>query len=131
MKQNLSPEIVKQRESPPTVPYLPDAPIGLFRLWCPIVGRTLTVVASDGREWEAEHEAGSEPWEHVSVSVPFTKQCPNWAEMCWVKDQFWEPEECVIQYHPPKSEYVNIHPFTLHLWRPTATPLPMPPKRCV
>ena len=38
--------------------------------------------------------------------------------MCHVKDLFWQDEEVVIQYHPRKSEYVNNHPFVLHLWKP-------------
>lgn len=55
-------------------------------------------------------------WDHVSVSL--ATRCPTWEEMCWVKDQFFEPEECVMQLHPAKSEYVNYHQFCLHLWRP-------------
>ena len=54
-------------------------------------------------------------WEHVSVSLE--KRCPNWKEMCLVKDLFWDESECVIQFHPPRSEYVNNHPFCLHLWK--------------
>jgi len=37
-----------------------------------------------------------------------------------VKAKFWDEENCVVQYQPPKSEYVNNHPFLLHLWRPNA-----------
>ena len=55
-------------------------------------------------------------WEHVSVSTK-TLSIPSWSTMCKVKDLFWEDEDCVVQYHPPKSEYVNNHPV-LHLWRP-------------
>lgn len=22
-----------------------------------------------------------------------------------------------LQFHPPKSEYVNLHPFCLHMWK--------------
>lgn len=45
-------------------------------------------------------------WEHVSVS--FASRCPTWDEMCEVKDIFWTPEECVVQYHPPaKTGDVN------------------------
>lgn len=55
-------------------------------------------------------------WEHVSVSRQ--SRCPTWPEMCKIKDLFWGEEETVIQYHPPKSEYVNIHPYCLHLWKP-------------
>lgn len=67
-------------------------------------------------------------WEHVSVSVIYIshqghsrqeQRCPTWQEMCYVKELFWDdPEDVVIQYHPPKSEYVSQHKFCLHLWRP-------------
>lgn len=71
-------------------------------------------------------------WEHVSVSVTESgkrqHRCPTWAEMCWVKSQFWDEEDCVIQYHPAKSEYVNMHPFVLHLWRPIGQEIPIPDK---
>jgi hypothetical protein len=65
-------------------------------------------------------------WEHVSVHIPGVSQCPSWEEMCYIKSLFWEDEDCVVQYHPPKSMYVNNHEHTLHLWRPTAQPLPVP-----
>lgn len=65
-------------------------------------------------------------WEHVSFS--FRNRCPSWDEMCLMKDIFWSDEECVVQYHPPKSEYVNRHPFCLHLWKPIGQEYPMPPK---
>lgn len=55
-------------------------------------------------------------WEHVSASLE--TRTPTWDEMCFVKNLFWDEEDCVIQYHPPKSEYVNCHPYCLHLWRP-------------
>lgn len=68
-------------------------------------------------------------WEHVSVSPCNTKRktCPTWEEMCEIKDLFFTPEETVVQYHPPKSDYVNIHPLCLHLWKPTTDFLPAPP----
>lgn len=64
-------------------------------------------------------------WEHVSVS--FAHRCPTWEEMCEVKDMFWPPEDCVVQYHPPKERLVNQHPYCLHLWRPIKQAMPMPP----
>lgn len=64
-------------------------------------------------------------WEHVSVSRK--DRCPTWDEMCQIKALFWDNDDCVIQYHPPESEYVNNHPYCLHLWRPTGVALPMPP----
>lgn len=53
--------------------------------------------------------------EHVSVSKK--KKIPTWEEMCFVKDLCFEDEEIVIQIHPKKSEYVNLHENCLHLWR--------------
>src|SRR5512137_2167166 len=61
-------------------------------------------------------------YEHVSVSTH--SRCPTWEEMCFIKDLFWDEEDCVIQYHPPKSEYINCHPTCLHLWRPIGIEIP-------
>lgn len=74
----------------------------------------LSVIASDG-----------EGWEHVSVSLK--SRCPTWAEMSYIKDLFWDDEDMVLQYHPPKSAYVNCHPNCLHLWRPIGVTIPCPP----
>ncbi len=74
----------------------------------------LRVIASDGMGWE-----------HVSVSRK--DRCPTWDEMCQVKALFWEPQDCVIQFHPPASEYVNLHPFCLHLWREIDREVATPP----
>ncbi|MFA5158143.1 MAG: hypothetical protein WC451_03105 [Patescibacteria group bacterium] len=67
-----------------------------------------------------------EGWDHVSVSILHKKRMPTWGEMCMVKDLFWNPEETVIQYHPAKSSYVNVHPWTLHLWQPHNLEIPVP-----
>ena len=64
-------------------------------------------------------------WDHVSVSL--RNRCPTWDEMCFIKNMFFEENECVIQYHPPKSEYVNNHPYVLHMWKPQQAIIPMPP----
>jgi hypothetical protein len=72
-----------------------------------------------------------EAWEHVSISLVSKKRIPTWTEMCHVKDLFWQEEETVIQYHPPKSEYVNCHPATLHLWRPIGMEIVRPPHTLV
>lgn len=52
---------------------------------------------------------------------------PTWDEMCFIKDQFWDAEDVVMQLHPAKSQYVNIHPNALHLWRPVGAEIPTPP----
>lgn len=89
---------------------------GAFKAWCPVMDRYLNIMAFDGRlEPGIPEDHPARAWEHVSVSALFT---PTWNEMCWVKDAFWEDEEFVLQFHPPKSEYVNVHGRCLHLWRP-------------
>ena len=93
-----------------------DGNNGMFRVVCR--GVTLTVCVSDG-----------EGWDHVSVSTQ--RRCPTWDEMCFVKELFWRDEETVVQFHPPKRNYVNIHPFCLHLWRQQGRDIPLPPSRCV
>ena len=65
-------------------------------------------------------------WEHVSVS--YRRRTPSWEEMCRVKDMFWNEEETVVQFHPKRSEYVNIHPHCLHLWRRCGEDYELPPK---
>ena len=88
---------------------------GTFQVPCnrgkkPVV---LRVIASDGMGWE-----------HVSVSLP--SRTPTWDEMCFIKEMFWDDEDLVVQYHPPKSEHVNCHPYCLHLWRPIGREMPAP-----
>jgi hypothetical protein len=68
---------------------------------------------------------GEGEWDHVSVSLP--NRCPTWDEMCFIKNLFWGEEETVIQFHPPKSEYVNNHPYCLHLWKNNKLKIETPP----
>jgi hypothetical protein len=77
----------------------------------------LRIIASDGQCGEG--------WEHVSVSLP--DRTPTWQEMCQVKHLFWDAEETVVQFHPPKSHYVNRHDHCLHLWRKIGAKVELPP----
>jgi hypothetical protein len=102
-------------------------------------GNVLFCIATEGDE--------TIPWEHVSVSVKrivhkkgngrkSTKiydlnRCPTWEEMCIVKDLFWDETDTVVQFHPPKSEYVSQHHYTLHLWRKIGQEFETPPSEAV
>lgn len=68
-------------------------------------------------------------WEHVSVGMKH--RCPTWEEMCIVKNLFWDENECVVQFHPPKKDYVNCHPYVLHLWKRSGAEYELPPKEFV
>jgi hypothetical protein len=102
---------------------------GLFKIESPLhyaggpPPSLLLVIASDGIDPDAEN------WEHVSVSAH--GRPPFWEEMAYIKDLFWEPEETVIQFHPPRSKYINCHPWCLHLWRNRVFPSILPPPRLV
>jgi len=88
---------------------------GVFVIPYPGRSMRLRTVASDG-----------DGWEHVSVSMSGLA-CPTWPMMAHIKRMFWDAEDVVIQYHPAESQYVNCHPFTLHLWRPVGQSFPTPP----
>jgi hypothetical protein len=47
--------------------------------------------------------------------------------MCEIKKIFFHPEEVCVEYHPAESEYVNMHPYCLHIWRYQQPGMPMPP----
>lgn len=64
-------------------------------------------------------------WDHVSCS--FNNRTPRWEEMAAVKDIFFGEDETVVQFHPPKADYINNHPHCLHLWRPQDEEIPRPP----
>jgi len=91
----------------------------------------LCVLADDGR---------STGWEHVSVSLQVRRSkhwatapgdmLPTWQNMHAVKEFWWSEEECVLQFHPPASQYVNHGPV-LHLWRQVGINHPTPPQTLV
>lgn len=85
-----------------------------------LVASARLAMPGDSPEWA---------WDHVSVSLP--ARCPNWTEMCVVKELFWGDDETVMQLHVPKAQHLNLHPYTLHLWRPANLVIPMPPSEAV
>lgn len=85
------------------------------------LSRRLNIIASNG--------AGRE---HVSVSIhKHPHKTPTWAEMCFVKDLFWDEEDAVMQLHPPRSRWISNHDGCLHLWRPIGKEIPLPPDALV
>ena len=107
---------------------LPDVELKLFGIDGDSFNGCFKVYV-DGRSFFAVVSNGG-GWYHVSVSPCNRKRtlCPTWEEMCEIKRIFFEPDECVVEYHPPESEYVDMHPYCLHLWRPNdGRTIPMPP----
>lgn len=89
----------------------PGTLFGYFRAKSPD-GSQLEIISSGERRHVFEGPAGAD-----CVSIRYGKVLPSWESMCFVKDLFWMPEECVVQFHPPESQYVNVAQC-LHLWKP-------------
>lgn len=79
-----------------------------------ICGERFRIIASDGGGWD-------------HVSVVHKKRTPTWREMCRIKEMFFDEEDTVVQFHPPKNMYVNDHPRCLHLWRNQNAEIELPP----
>jgi hypothetical protein len=91
-----------------------DETCGCFAMRSPIDRKALRVIASAG-----------EGWDHVSVSR--VNSTPKWAEMCFIKNQFFGPDETAMQLHVPVSDHISHHDHCLHLWRPHGAEIPRPP----
>jgi len=71
-------------------------------------------------------------WDHVSVTLhrksgSNIKRCPSFEEMLMVKEKIFTEEEVVFQLHPREEDYVNTHPYCLHLWKPNNCSMNVPP----
>lgn len=83
----------------------------------------LRVIASTAQNPEAQG------WDHVSVSLP--NRCPTWDEMEFIKRIFFLPEEVCFQLQPAEADYINNHPYCLHIWRHATMLVPLPPPHFV
>lgn len=99
-----------------------DGYMGVFRL--PYKCGSLYVVSSGPMD-KFDTKNPLTCWEHVSIS--HARRCPVWEEMKHVKELFWDDSETVLQFHPPKKDYVNNHPYVLHLWKPVHFEIELPP----
>lgn len=55
-------------------------------------------------------------WLHVSCAHP--DKLPSWADLREVKTVFIGPKRLALSIMPSEAEYVNVHPYCLHLWSP-------------
>ena len=55
-----------------------------------------------------------EEWLHVSVSHP--DRLPTWETLVKIKNIFVGLEGEAMMFFPKQSEYVNYHPYYMHLW---------------
>jgi len=64
--------------------------------------------------FSVEREADGKRWIHVSVS--HRDRVPTWDELTSAKRWLLGPDRWAISILPPEAEYVNDHPYCLHLW---------------
>lgn len=81
----------------------------------PIDGELYHIMISDGMGFR-----------HLSITNAQKKVIPSWEVMCRAKDLFFADDSWVVQYHVPKDEAINDHPFCLHLWESINEPMPHP-----
>lgn len=55
---------------------------------------------------------------HTYLHVSFSRRSrtPSYEDLDWVRKAFIGEERESVQVFPPRAEYVNFHPYTLHLW---------------
>ena len=71
-------------------------------------------------------------WEHVSFclyneKMKLEKRIPKYSEVCKIKEMFFGNEDA-YEVHPREEDYINDHPYVLHLWRPSSEKMPLPSK---
>ena len=86
----------------------------------------------DGAAWQkaglrvlASHarEADGMLWLHVSVSR--SDRIPSWDDLKVIRTVFIGDDRLALQVFPPKEEWINLHPYCLHLWAPLGhNPIP-------
>lgn len=54
------------------------------------------------------------PWLHVSTA--WSNRLPTWDEFRQIRDVFLDDGLIAVQVFPPKAEYINQHPYCLHLY---------------
>ena len=60
-------------------------------------------------------EKDGNSWVHLSLSRK--KSVPTWIDLVKVKEIFLGAEALALQVLPPRSEWVNVHEFCLHLYQ--------------
>jgi hypothetical protein len=69
----------------------------------------LAVIVTQGLERDGK------TWVHLSVS--HRVRLPTWEELKAVREVFLGTDSVALQVLPPRSEWVNVHPNVMHLFK--------------
>lgn len=122
--------MIDQREIEKAIAALPEKQRRLFdRTFDPTLELVLPAgwekakSGADGAAYRNDHglyviisgiEIDHKRWIHVSVSRK--SRLPSWSDLKVVKNLFIGLEKKALQVLPAHKEYVNLHPYCLHLW---------------
>ena len=84
--------------------------------WQQVASAPVTYENGDGVRVliSARVERDQKRWLHVSLSR--RNRLPTWADLRIVKKVFVGRDRLAVQVFPRDADYVNIHPYVLHLW---------------
>ncbi|MBQ9789974.1 MAG: hypothetical protein IJW24_00050 [Clostridia bacterium] len=68
--------------------------------------------------------SSNDGWDHVSVS--HASKIPSPSVMTYFKNKFFEKNETAFEFFPLSQDYVSMHDFCLHLWRPQNQTITLP-----
>jgi hypothetical protein len=68
----------------------------------------LSLIVSGDTEWDGRR------WIHMSIACPW--RMPTWMELVAAKEMVIGRDAYAVQVIPPRNEYVNQHPYCLHLF---------------
>jgi len=93
---------------------LKDNPFGTELKVGELYSKTIKCITT-GKELGITAQIYEDGTQHVSVAC--TDRDPLWKEMCFVRNRFWGDTDVIVQIHPTRKQYVNIHEHCLHLWK--------------
>lgn len=94
-----------------------EHPEGLFGGWFYLNRLTSHTLILSGGTYDGQR------WLHMSLGHP--SRLPTWGEFVDAKEWAMGVERFAAQLIPPRSQYVNFHPYVLHLYSPVG-PWPWP-----
>lgn len=108
----------KITDSVPTIP--PYALLALPRNWqslsLPMQAGKYFVNSLSGLRVLASTDTMEDGSKFLHISCSYPDRIPSWDDLKTVKDIFIGEDREAFQVLPKAKDYVNLHPYCLHLW---------------